>query len=217
MVARLALVTRARREGVKVLRDSPDEVGEMTHIHPQALLDEGVSVGAGTRIWAFSHILSGASIGTDCNICDHTLIEGKVTIGDRVTLKSGVYLWDGLVVEDDVFIGPAAAFTNDQRPRSKKYPEEYPQTRLARGCSIGANATILPGIRVGCWAMVGAGSVVTRDVKDFSLVYGNPARFAGWVCVCGDSLSIDEPGSVECGCGHRYTLEGSKLNREEQS
>jgi len=192
-------------------------VNESAYIHPQALIDEGVSVGRGTRVWAFSHILAGASVGTDCNICDHTLIEGKVTIGDRVTLKSGVYLWDGLVVEDDVFIGPAAVFTNDQRPRSKKYPEEYPETRLARGCSIGANATILPGIRVGCWAMVGAGSVVTRDVAEFSLVYGNPARFIGWVCVCGDSLPVDDAGSVECRCGLGYTLEGGRLIKDEQS
>lgn len=204
-------------QGVKVLRDRSDEASVATLIHPQALLDEGVSVGAGTRIWAFSHILSGASVGTDCNICDHTLIEGKVSIGDRVTLKSGVYLWDGLIVEDDVFIGPAAVFTNDQRPRSKKHPDEYPETHLARGCSIGANATILPGVRVGRWAMVGAGSVVTRDVEEFSLVYGNPARFVGWVCICGDSLTIDESGSVECSCGSRYVLDGGRLNREEQA
>lgn len=200
-----------------MLRNNQAAVNETAKIHPQALVDEGVSVGAGTSIWAYSHILSGANIGVDCNICDHTLIEGKVTIGDRVTLKSGVYLWDGLVVEDDVFIGPAAAFTNDKRPRSKKYPEEYPQTRLARGCSIGANATVLPGVRIGCWAMVGAGSVVTRDVADFSQVYGNPARFAGWVCVCGDSLPIDESGFVECRCGCHYRLGGGSLIREGQS
>ncbi len=199
------------------MRRRSGEISEAAQIHPQAILENAVSVDAGTRIWAFSHILSGATIGRDCNVCDHTLIEGKVTIGDRVTVKSGVYLWDGLVVEDDVFIGPAAVFTNDQRPRSKKYPDEYPETRLARGCSIGANATILPGIRVGCWAMVGAGSVVTRDVKDYSLVYGNPARFAGWVCICGDRLQVNGPGSVDCPCGHRYTFEGDRLNREEQS
>ena len=200
-----------------MLRNHQTAVSETAQIHPRALLDEGVSVGAGTRIWAFSHILSGASIGVDCNICDHTLIEGKVTIGDRVTLKSGVYLWDGLIVENDVFIGPAAAFTNDKRPRSKKYPQQYPQTRLARGCSIGANATVLPGIRIGRWALVGAGSVVTRDVADFSQVYGNPARFAGWVCVCGDSLLIDEPGLVECRCGRHYRLRDGGLIREGQS
>lgn len=197
--------------------DNQSVVSEAVHVHPRALVDEGVLIGAGTHIWAFSHILPGASIGTDCNICDHTFIGGRVTIGDRVTLKSGVYLWDGLVVEDDVFIGPAAAFTNDKRPRSKKYPEQYPETRLARGCSIGANATVLPGIRIGYWAMVGAGSVVTRDVADFALVYGNPARFMSWVCVCGDVLPINEPGAVECRCGRNYTLEDGRLIQERQS
>ncbi len=205
------------REGGKALKSRSGEISEAAYIHPQAILDEAVSVEAGTRIWAFSHILSGAVIGRDCNVCDHTFIEGDVTLGDRVTVKSGVYLWDGLIVEDDVFIGPAAVFTNDQRPRSNKHPDEYPETRLARGCSIGANATILPGIHVGCWAMVGAGSVVTRDVKEFSMVYGNPARFSGWVCACGDSLPIEGPGSVECRCGYRYTLEDNRLNREGQS
>ncbi len=217
MVARLALVSVCRNLRSEGLRRNRTPVSEKTNIHPQALVDEGVSVGAGTRIWAFSHILSGASIGAHCNICDHTLIEGKVVIGDRVTLKSGVYLWDGLIVENDVFIGPAAAFTNDKRPRSRKYLQEYPQTRLARGCTIGANATVLPGIHIGRWAMVGAGSVVTRDVADFSQVYGNPARFAGWVCVCGDSLPIDKPGSVECRCGRHYSLGGDGFLREEQT
>jgi len=200
-----------------VLKDNQAAINKVEHVHPRALVDEGVSIGAGTRVWAFSHILSGASIGRDCNICDHTLIEGKVTIGDRVTLKSGVYLWDGLVVENDVFIGPAAVFANDKRPRSKKYPDQYPETRLVQGCSIGANATVLPGIRIGHWAMVGAGSVVTRDVADFSLVYGNPAHFIGWVCVCGEALSVDEPAAVKCQCGRHYVLEDGRLMEERRS
>lgn len=206
-----------RNKEEKILRHNPAAVNESARIHPQALIDEGASVGRGTRVWAFSHILAGASVGSDCNICDHTLIEGRVTIGDRVTLKSGVYLWDGLVVEDDVFIGPAAVFSNDNRPRSKKYPEVYPETRLARGCSIGANATILPGIRIGCWALVGAGSVVTKDVGEFSLVYGNPARFIGWVCICGERLPTDDAGSIGCQCGRRYTLDDGRLVREGHS
>lgn len=186
-------------------------VNDAANIHPNALIDDGVSIGAGTRVWAFAHILRNACIGEDSNICDHTLIEGKVQIGDRVTIKSGVYLWDGVIVEDDVFIGPAAVFTNDRKPRSKKYPDSLPEIRLSRGCSIGGNATVLPGVRVGRWAMVGAGSVVTRDVPDFALVYGSPARFFNWVCVCGDKLVLDETGTAKCQCGHGYALENEML------
>src|SRR5450759_2352805 len=104
-------------------------------IHPQALVESGASIAAGTRVWAFAHILPGAVIGGDCNICDHTFVEGKVRIGNRVTLKCGVYLWDGVVLEDDVFIGPCATFTNDLRPRSQQHPACYPATTLRQGCS----------------------------------------------------------------------------------
>jgi len=138
-------------------------------------------VGAGTRIWAFAHVLPGAIIGADCNICDHVFIENDVTVGDRVTIKCGVQLWDGVSVGDDVFIGPNATFTNDLRPRSKQYPEKYAQTRVDDGASIGAGAVILPGIRIGRDAMVGAGAVVTRSVPAHAVVVGNPARITGYV------------------------------------
>src|SRR5689334_21299986 len=108
-------------------------------IHQNALVDTGAQIGRGTRVWAFSHVLSGAVIGENCNICDHTFIEGNVVLGSRVTVKCGVYLWDGVTIEDDVFIGPAAVFTNDLRPRSKRWPEQYSKTLLKQGCSIGAN------------------------------------------------------------------------------
>lgn len=143
--------------------------------HPQALV-ESDDIGAGTRIWAFCHVMPGAKIGADCNLCDHTYIEGDVVVGDRVTLKSGVQLWDGLRVEDDVFIGPNATFTNDPWPRSQQRPAEFPQTVLRAGCSIGANATILPGLEIGAGAMVGAGAVVAQNVPAGILVVGNPAR-----------------------------------------
>jgi acetyltransferase-like isoleucine patch superfamily enzyme len=149
-------------------------VGDRPFIHPNALV-ESDSIGAGTRIWAFAHVLPGAAIGEDCNICDHTYIEGDVVIGDRVTIKSGVYLWDGLRVEDDVFIGPQATFTNDRFPRSKQ-PFEASTTILRRGASIGAGAIVLPGVVVGERAMVGAGAVVTGDVPSDVVVVGNPAR-----------------------------------------
>jgi len=123
--------------------------------HAQALV-ESTSIGAGTRVWAFAHVLPGAVIGSDCNICDHVFIENKVTVGDRVTIKCGVQLWDGVTVEDDVFIGPNVTFTNDPTPRSRQHLEAYPETVVRSGASIGANATILPGLTIGQSAMVGA-------------------------------------------------------------
>jgi acetyltransferase-like isoleucine patch superfamily enzyme len=149
-------------------------------VHPQGLC-ESTSIGAGTRVWAFAHVLPGARIGADCNICDHVFIENDVEVGDRVTVKCGVQLWDGLRVEDDVFIGPNATFTNDRFPRSKQYPEKFAQTRIGRGASIGANATILPGVNIGQNAMIGAGAVVTRSVPPHAIVVGNPARIVGYV------------------------------------
>lgn len=149
-------------------------------IHPQALC-ESTRVGEGTRVWAFAHILPGAQVGRDCNVCDGVFIEGDVVVGDRVTIKCGVQLWDGLRVGDDVFIGPNATFTNDRFPRSRAYQAEALKTYVEQGASIGANATILPGVRIGRQAMVGAGSVVTRDVPPNAVVLGNPARITGYV------------------------------------
>jgi UDP-2-acetamido-3-amino-2,3-dideoxy-glucuronate N-acetyltransferase len=148
--------------------------------HPNALV-ETKNIGKNTRIWAFAHILPGAVIGEDCNLCDHTFVENDVVIGNRVTIKSGVQLWDSITVEDDVFIGPNATFTNDPFPRSKQYPKSFTRTIIRQGASIGANATILPGLTIGQYAMVGAGSVVTEDVPPFSVVVGNPARITGYV------------------------------------
>lgn len=148
--------------------------------HPQSIC-EAEEVGAGTRIWAFAHVLPGARIGADCNICDHVFVENDVVVGDRVTVKSGVQLWDGVRIEDDVFVGPNATFTNDKFPRSKQHPEEFPRTVVETGASIGANATILPGLRLGHHCMVGAGAVVTSNVPPNAIVAGNPARIVGYV------------------------------------
>jgi UDP-2-acetamido-3-amino-2,3-dideoxy-glucuronate N-acetyltransferase len=148
------------------------------YIHPHGICETS-DVGEGTRVWAFAHVLAGAHIGAECNICDHVFIENDVIVGDRVTVKSGVQLWDGLRVADDVFIGPNVTFTNDPFPRSKRYDHAIPFTRVEAGASIGANATILPGLTIGARAMVGAGSVVTRDVPQGAIVVGNPARVVG--------------------------------------
>lgn len=149
-------------------------------VHPKALCETS-HVGVGTRIWAFVHILPGARLGRDCNICDGVFIENDVVIGDRVTVKCGVQLWDGVTIEDDVFIGPNATFTNDPFPRSKVYPKQFSRTVIRRGASIGANATILPDIEIGAGAMVGAGAVVTHTVPPNAIVVGNPARITGYV------------------------------------
>ena len=160
----------------------PESPTPATDVFVHALaLCESATVGADTRIWAFAHVLPGARIGRDCNICDHVFIENDVEIGDRVTVKSGVQLWDGLRVADDVFIGPNATFSNDKYPQSKKYQAAVLQTHIGRGASIGSGANILPGIRIGSRAMVGAGAVVTHDVPAKAIVSGNPARITGYV------------------------------------
>ena len=148
-------------------------------LHPAGIC-ETEAVGARTRIWAFTHVLPGAIIGTDCNICDHVFIENDVVIGDRVTVKSGVQLWDGIRIGSDVFIGPNATFMNDKFPRSRQRPEAFARTIVHDGASIGANATILPGLTIGLNAMVGAGAVVTKDVPANAIVHGNPARIEGY-------------------------------------
>lgn len=144
-------------------------------VHKQAIV-KTKSIGKGTKIWAFCNILKGAKIGKNCNICDGCFIEGKVIIGDNVTIKNGVYLWDGIKIEDSVFIGPNATFANDKYPRSKNTEYKQDNIIVKKGASIGANATILPAVTIGEYAMVGAGSVVTKNVDDYALVYGNPAK-----------------------------------------
>ena len=162
-------------------------------IHPNAICESSL-IGSKTRIWAFAHILPGAKIGEECNICDHVFIENNVTVGDRVTLKCGVQLWDGIEIGDDVFIGPNVTFTNDKFPRSRKYPDVFLRTEIRKGASVGANSTILPGIVIGEQAMVGAGSVVTHSVPAAAIVLGNPAKIVGYIQ---DDLSEVEKVGVE--------------------
>ena len=177
-------------------------------IHPQGLC-ESSDVGDGTRIWAFAHVLAGARIGRDCNICDHVFIEEDVVVGDRVTVKCGVQLWDGLRVGNDVFIGPNATFSNDNFPRSRQRPPKFAETTIESGASIGANATVLPGLVIGRNAMVGAGAVVTRSVPANAIVVGNPAHIVGYVDAAriGNARAASktappsEPGSQAIGVG----------------
>lgn len=157
--------------------------------HPAAIV-ESTDIGPGTRIWAFVHILAGARIGADCNICDHVFIESDVVVGDRVVIKSGVQLWDGVTLGNDVFVGPNVTFTNDPFLRSQHHQERVGRTTVKAGASIGANATILPGVTIGERAMVGAATVVTRDVPPDTIVVGNPARISGYV---GAKPSVSAP------------------------
>ena len=152
----------------------------MTDIHATADVKSS-EIGERTRIWQYVVILPDAKIGSDVNICSHCLIESNVVIGDRVTIKSGVQLWDGLRIDDDVFVGPNVTFTNDKFPRSKIYPEKFLETRIESGASIGGGAVILPGVVIGVGAMVGAGAVVTKSVPPYAIVTGNPARIVGYV------------------------------------
>lgn len=147
------------------------------------------SIGEGTTVWQFAVILKGAVIGNNCNINCHTFIENDVVIGNNVTVKSGVYLWDGISIEDNAFIGPNVTFTNDKFPRSKQYPSSFERTVIKKGASVGAAATILGGIVIGQYALVGAGSLVTKSVPDFALVYGTPATIRGWVDEQGNRLT----------------------------
>ncbi len=179
-------------------------------VHARGLC-ESQAVGDRTRIWAFAHVLAGASVGEDCNICDCAFVESGVHIGNHVTIKNGVQLFTGVTCEDYVFIGPNATFTNDLRPRVsvRLKPDEFARTRLCYGSSIGANATIVAGTTVGPHAMVGAGTVVIRDVPAHALVVGNPARQIGWVCSCGKRLDVALR-CPACGKAFRRTEEGLK-------
>jgi len=164
-------------------------------IHPQSDV-QSERIGAGTRVWQYCVIFAGAEIGADCNICANVLIENDVVLGDRVTVKSGVQLWDGVRIADDVFIGPNATFANDLFPRSRKRPEKFLSTEIERGASIGANATILPGVRIGSNAMVGAGAVVTKNVPPNAVVAGNPAAIIGYSNTSRDPMPVVPGGSV---------------------
>jgi len=192
------------------MSDTRKFVHTSASVHERAIIENGARIGAGTRIWANAHILPGAIIGQDCNICDQTFIENDVVVGDRVTVKCGVQLWDGISISDDVFIGPNATFTNDRFPRSRQKPSEFLRTLVRDGASIGANATILPGLTIGMKAMVGAGAVVTKDVPPYAIVVGNPARIVGYVdSVVRPVTTAGEPGRSSLG---KLRVPGAELH-----
>lgn len=177
-------------------------------VHPLAIVDEGAQIGAGTRVWAGAHIMPGARVGRDCNVGENCFIEGGVTVGDGVTVKNNVALYSGAEIEDGVFLGPSCVFTNVVNPRafvSRK--SEFKKTAVRQGASIGANATLVCGVTVGRFALIGAGAVVSKDVPAYALAYGCPARVRGWVCRCGAKLNFQDGRAVCPKCGETYLLE----------
>jgi UDP-2-acetamido-3-amino-2,3-dideoxy-glucuronate N-acetyltransferase len=180
---------------------------ETTQIHPTAIVDAGARIGRGTHIWHWVHVCGGAVIGEDCSFGQNVFIGNRVVIGNNVRVQNNVSIYDGVTLEDDVFCGPSMVFTNVINPRSHvSRKSEYRPTRVKRGATIGANATIVCGNTIGEYALVGAGSVVARDVLPYALVVGIPARRVGWVCRCGVSLS-QHHGDVSCAtCGTSYSL-----------
>lgn len=175
-------------------------------VHPHGLC-ESDQVGAGTRVWAFAHVLAGAIVGRNCNICDHVYIESGVTLGDRVTVKNSVLLFEGVTVEDNVFLGPGVVFTNDLRPRSviTRHGDELLPTLVRAGATLGAGVVVICGITIGEHAFIGAGTLVARDVPTYGLVVGNPGRLVGWVCQCGERLNDN----LGCACGRLYGRDSS--------
>ncbi len=182
-------------------------------VHESSYVDEPSEVGSGTRIWHFSHVMQNSKLGKGCNIGQNVVISPGCIIGDNVKIQNNVSVYTGVILEDDVFCGPSMVFTNVINPRSAvERKDEYKTTRVKKGASIGANATIVCGTDLGRYSFVGAGAVVTKDIPDHAVVYGNPARLRGWVCTCGVSLNmsadIDSREEVDCACGKTFVKDG---------
>ena len=187
-------------------------MADSVFVHESSYVDDGCEIGDGTKIWHFSHIMTGSRIGRRCNIGQNVVVSPKCVIGDNVKIQNNVSIYTGVILEDDVFCGPSMVFTNVVNPRSHvSRKDEYRDTLVKRGASLGANCTIVCGHTIGAYAFIGAGAVVTKDVPDYALVAGNPARIAGWMCACGIKLASGSqpPPAVTCAaCGSRYRTNG---------
>lgn len=177
---------------------------EKFFVHQSSYIDEPCQIGEGTKIWHFSHIMSGCKIGNNCNIGQNVVISPDVVLGNNVKIQNNVSVYTGVVCEDDVFLGPSCVFTNVINPRSHvSRRNEYRQTLLKQGCSLGANSTVVCGHTIGKYALIGAGAVVTKDVPDYAIMVGNPARLLGYACNCGEKLKFQND-KAECKCGRKY-------------
>lgn len=176
--------------------------------HPTAVIDPGAKIGPGTKIWHFCHVMPTSIIGSDCNIGQNVFIDNNVKLGNRIKIQNNVSVYNNVIVEDDCFLGPSMVFTNVTNPRAHvERKNEYKQTVLKKGCSVGANATILCGVTLGEYSFVGAGAVVIHDLPNFALVVGNPSRQIGWISAYGEKLTFDESGFAVCkGTGEKYQL-----------
>jgi UDP-2-acetamido-3-amino-2,3-dideoxy-glucuronate N-acetyltransferase len=199
---------RSLEENGRLMKCGAEERGYF--VHDSALVEQPVQIGKGSKVWHFSHIMPDVKIGEGCNIGQNVYIANGVVIGDNVKVQNNVSLFEGVTLEDDVFCGPSCVFTNVINPRSHvSRKHEYKKTHVGRGATIGANATIVCGNTIGRYAFIGAGAVVTRDVADYAMIYGNPARRTGWVCNCGVKLSFSKEGEAGCSaCGKAYKKQG---------
>jgi len=178
------------------------------YIHPSSYMDEPCQIGQGTKIWHFSHIMKNSKIGENCNIGQNVVISPGVIIGNNVKIQNNISVYTGVICEDDVFLGPSCVFTNVINPRSFiERKDEYKQTLVKKGASIGANATVVCGCTIGKYALIGAGSVVTKDVPDFTMVYGVPAKFASFVCKCAQKLDFEENKAICPQCNTGYIID----------
>jgi len=188
-------------------------------VHDSSCVDDDVSVGEGTKIWHFCHVMRGTRIGRDCSLGQNVLVGPNVTVGDRAKIQNNVSVYEGVTLEDDVFCGPSCVFTNVDRPRAG-FPtsnEAYLKTVVRRGASIGANATIVCGHTLGAYCFVGAGAVVTRDVPAHAIVFGSPARIHGWICRCGEKLTFEQDRSTCSRCGLQYRKREEHVEVDEDS
>jgi UDP-2-acetamido-3-amino-2,3-dideoxy-glucuronate N-acetyltransferase len=184
-------------------------------VHESSYVDEGCQIGEGTKVWHFSHIMKGCTIGKRCNIGQNVVISPDVVLGDGCKIQNNVSVYTGVICEDGVFLGPSCVFTNVMNPRAFiERKNEYRKTTLKKGASVGANATIVCGHDIGKYAFVGAGSVVTRDVPDYAMVYGSPAKVKGYVCQCGDKLHFTDGKATCAACGKEYKMNENKKVEE---
>jgi UDP-2-acetamido-3-amino-2,3-dideoxy-glucuronate N-acetyltransferase len=182
-----------------------DKIEKGYFVHPAAVIDEGVEIGEGTKIWHFTHIMPGAKIGRNCIVGQNVFIGSGVTLGNNIKVQNNVSIYDGVILEDDVFCGPSMVFTNVFNPRSFiSRKKEFRMTLVRKGATIGANVTVVCGNMIGHYAFIGAGSVVTRDIPDYALVYGNPGRMKGWVCQCAEEITFRSGKAVCKDCGKKY-------------